>query len=275
MPDIKLIALDLDGTLLTSNKQLSPTDAAALQRAADNGIHIVPTTGRFYGAMPEVIRNLPYVRYVISINGAQVTDLQTGAVLYRAEIPTARAISIMEMLDTYPVIYDCYMDNAAFMTASQKELIDSFAPDEHYRKMLHELRQPVPELKAYLSGKAHGVQKIQFFAQDMVLHRELLKSLPRRLPDIAVSTSVTNNIELNDLRAHKGAAVQVLASYLGIAIADTMACGDGLNDLSMIRTAGVGVAMENACPEIKATADYVTLSCDCGGVAHAIEKFCF
>ena len=76
MPDIRLITLDLDGTLLNSKKELSPENAAALQWAADQGIEIVPTTGRFYGGMPEIIRNLPYLHYAITINGAQVYDVR-------------------------------------------------------------------------------------------------------------------------------------------------------------------------------------------------------
>jgi len=82
MPDYKLIALDLDGTLLNSQKELTPASRAALTRAAEAGIEIVPTTGRFYGGMPESVRELPFIRYVISINGAEVKDLQTGEIIY-------------------------------------------------------------------------------------------------------------------------------------------------------------------------------------------------
>ena len=84
---VGIIALDLDGTLLNSDKELSPGNRAALERAAEAGYEIVPTTGRFYGGMPQVIRELPFVRYVITINGAEVADRRTGEVMYRAEIP--------------------------------------------------------------------------------------------------------------------------------------------------------------------------------------------
>ena len=92
---IGIIALDLDGTLLDSNKELSPGNLAALERAAAAGIEIVPTTGRFYDAMPAVIRQLPFVRYVITINGAEVRDLHTGQVIYQAEIPWQQAVELM------------------------------------------------------------------------------------------------------------------------------------------------------------------------------------
>ena len=87
MPDYKLIALDLDDTLFNSNKELTPRTRRALEKAAARGIEIVPTTGRVFSALPENIKELPFVRYIISVNGAQVMDRTDGAVLYRAEIP--------------------------------------------------------------------------------------------------------------------------------------------------------------------------------------------
>ena len=116
-----IIALDLDGTLLNSRKELSTGNLEALAKAAEAGWEIVPTTGRFYGGMPDFIRGLPFVHYAITINGAYVEDLACGNQIYTAEMPYKQAISIMEYLDKLPVIYDCYMDNDAFMTEALKE----------------------------------------------------------------------------------------------------------------------------------------------------------
>ena len=276
MPNpIGIIALDLDGTLLNSNKELTPGNRAALERAAAHGIEIVPTTGRFYGAMPEVIRQPPFVRYAITINGAQVRDLHTGQMIYQAEIPWRQAVELMGELDQYGVVYDCFMGNNAYMTGELKKLIDSTVSSPHYRKMLHELRQSVPELKEYLTQQQRDVQKIQFFSPDEALRRRLLEELPKRYENIYASSSVPDNVEFNQIRANKGEALMVLADHLGVARTATMAFGDGLNDLSMIKDAGIGVAMANACDESKALADYITLSCDEDGVACGINKFCF
>ena len=95
MPEIKLIALDLDGTLLNSAKELSPRNRAALEAAAGAGIHIVPATGRFYRGMPECIRSLPFVRYVVSINGAEVYDTAAKTTLFSAVIPGAEALKVL------------------------------------------------------------------------------------------------------------------------------------------------------------------------------------
>lgn len=275
MRKIRIIALDLDGTLLNSNKELTPGNFAALQKAADAGIEIVPTTGRFYGGMPEVIRKMPFVHYVITINGAAVYDVRKQQNIAKAEIPMQKAVEIMEYLDTLPVIYDCYMDNWGWMTRAMWEKAEEFAPNAHYMKMIKELRTPVPELKTRLKETGHDVQKIQFFVQDMKLHGELLQSLPMQFPTTAVSTSVSNNIEINDRHANKGEAIGKLAAYLGFDISETMSFGDGLNDLSMIKAAGIGVAMANACSEVLAAADEMTLDCDHDGVAAGIKKFIF
>ena len=276
MPEgIALIALDLDGTLLNSQKELSVRNRQALERAAEAGIHIVASTGRFYGGMPAFIRALPFLRYVLTINGAQVLDVKTGNVIYKAEIPCAQAISIMSFLDEYPVIYDCYQENDAFMTAALKGRIDDLVSSPHYRKMMHELRRPVPELKAFLSGRGLDVQKIQFFTDRPELRLGLMEELPRHFESLAVSSSVSDNVEINQARANKGEALLALAKHLALPRESLLAFGDGLNDISMLRSAGIGLAMENACPEAKAAADDICLSCDDDGVAAGIEKYCF
>lgn len=107
--DIKLILLDLDGTLLTSDKKISPANYAALERAHEKGVHIVPSTGRFFDGIPQVVRDLPFVRYAITVNGAQIYDRAEEKILYRAEIQPVDAERIYDRLDTLPVIYDCFM----------------------------------------------------------------------------------------------------------------------------------------------------------------------
>lgn len=270
-----IIALDLDGTLLNSNKELTSGNLSALEKAVEAGYVIVPTTGRFFGGMPEVIRTLPFLRYAITINGAEVKDLSTGQVIYKAELPKKQATEIMAYLDGFPVIYDCFQGNCAYMTAAQKEQIEIMASNPHYRKMLHELRQSVPELKAFLAGRDMDVQKIQFFTNQPQLRLELMERLPQIFPDILVSSSVIDNVEINFATAHKGAALLALAAHLEVPREKTLAFGDGLNDLTMLRDAGLGIAMENACPEAKALADAITASNDADGVARGIEQYCF
>ena len=273
MRKIKLIALDLDGTLLGSDKQLSAENAAALERAAKEGIEIVPATGRFYRGMPQNVRELPYVRYVITVNGAQVFDVARQQTVCGSEIPWKRAVAVMERLDELDVIYDCYQDGWGWMTQAFYDKAEQFAAHIHSLEMIRNLRTPVPELKACLKERARDVQKIQIFFRDMEKRAEALQALPEAFPDLVVTTSIVNNIEINSREATKGVALQKLAAYLGIPIAQTMAFGDDRNDISMLEEAGIGVAMGNAGEEVKRAADYVTDDCDHSGVARAIQHF--
>ena len=269
-----IIALDLDGTLLASDKSLSQVNRDTLAQAAADGWAVVPTTGRFYGAIPQIVRELPFVRYAITVNGAEVTDLENGNIVYKAEIPYKKVIEIMKFLDGYPLIYDIYQGGEAFMTASMKEKIDIMTDDVHYRKMLKELRQPVDELKAFIAERKQNIQKTQFVTYDADVHKQLMEALPQKFSDIVLTVTAKNNIEINDTKANKGQALWALADYLGVPRENTIAFGDALNDMAMIKAAGTGVAMANACEEIKAAADFFTLSNDEDGVAYGINKFC-
>ena len=175
-------------------------------------------------------------------------------------------------MDSEAVLYDCYQDNDAFMSAAHKARIDEMIRNPHYREMIHRLRKAVPDLKAYLLEKGGDVQKLQLFMPDNELRLRLMAQLPERFEALAVSSSISENIEINDEKAHKGAALLALAKHLGLRREDTYAFGDGLNDLSMLRDAGVGIAMANAEPAAKAAADRLSRSCDEDGVACGIDE---
>lgn len=268
-----IIALDLDGTLLNSNKELSNVNYETLKKAYEKGWAIVPTTGRFYDAMPEVIKQMPFIEYVIVINGAEVVDLNEHKTIYKAEIPHKQAIEIMTYLDQYPLIYDCFEGGAAFMTSAFKDKIDEMASNPHYRKMLRELRKDVDELKEYLKVAKKDVQKIQFFTNDSSLRLDLMQALPNKFDDLVISSSVIDNVEINHYKANKGDALLALADYLNVDKNKTIAFGDGLNDASMLKKAKLGIVMANASDEVKMLGDYITLSCDEDGVAKGIEKY--
>lgn len=270
--DIRLIAFDLDQTVLNAAKEVTPRNKAALERAAAEGILIVPATGRLFQAIPAVIREMPFLRYAITINGAAVFDTLSGTNLYSAEIPREQAVEIMSYLDQFPVIYDCYKDNGGYMTQSMWDQAEIYAPNAYYVQSIRTRRKPVPELKEFLRHETGSVQKIQLFATDPALRTALLKELPLHFTDLAVSSSVSRNVEINHKNANKGAALAGLASRLGLSRSQVMAFGDGLNDISMIREAGIGVAMENAVEEVKAAADLVTGNCEESGVAQMIEQ---
>lgn len=273
--NIKLVLLDLDGTLLDSRKQLPEVNRLALERAAANGITIVPASGRVYGGMPEAVRALPFVRYVIESNGARVYDAVQREIIHRAEIPLDLARRVYDYLDTLPVIYDCYLDGEGYMDRRQYDRIGEFIPDPFLAYQVRAARRPVEDFRGFLASRGQPLQKMQMFflERDRSLRCREFENISRRFPRLTVTSAIDNNIELNIQDATKGNAMILLCHHLGISPRDAMAIGDQSNDLTMLRAAGLAVAMDNGDNRLKAEADYVTGTNDEGGVAQALERF--
>lgn len=271
--NIRLMVTDLDGTLLDSKKNLRKETVNALQAAYERGIEIVPATGRFFKALPEAVSELPFLHYAITINGAEIIDLVKDASVATFGIPVPQAVEIMKYLDTLPIIYDCYMHSWGWMTRSLLERIPEFIHDKAALEFVRHFRKPVDELKEYISRENPDgcVQKIQFFTNDPQLRLEQLEKIKELFGDVSVTSASSNNVEINNIRANKGQALKTLAGYLGIDMKNTAAFGDGLNDLPMIKAAGLGIAMANAEPAVLEAAGFVTLSCDEDGVAYALN----
>ena len=270
---VKLIAFDLDGTLLDRQKNIPQANLQALMAAAEAGVLLVPATGRIYTGIPEQIRALPGARYFITINGAYAYDAQEDRNLYSSELSLELCLRLIQYMDTLPVIYDCYQDNWGFISRSMFQRAGDFIPDPGIMKMMLELRTPVDSLAETLRQKGRPVQKMQMHFQDMAERDRQLKLVAELFPETAVSSSLPWNIEINSAGATKGQALKALCQALGIDLRDTLAFGDGTNDLDMIRTAGIGVAMGNGAEEVKAAADWVAPNNDDAGVAAGIYRF--
>lgn len=272
--EIKLILLDLDGTLLTTDKKISPANYAALEQAAAKGIQIVPCTGRFYDGMPEEVRKLPFLRYAITINGAEIYDAKECKSLYSALISPEKADEVFSLMDTLPVIYDCYQDGRGWMDRTFYDMTDLYGMGDVRPEWIRKMRTPVDDFRGMIRSRNRGIQKTQMFLRDMELRARLLAELPQQFPELIITTSLVNNIEINSSNAHKGAALLELCRQLNIDPAETMAFGDGLNDITMLQTAAVGVAMGNAAQPVKDVADFITDTNDNDGVAKAVQHLC-
>lgn len=272
--DIKLIAIDMDGTLLNSAKELTQKSLDTLREAHERGILIVPSTGRMAQGLPEYIKQLSFVRYIITINGGVVWDLAESVSLFEANIPYARAIEVMEFVQKYDAVNDCYCNGEAIMDRRFMDLIDYHIPDS-LAAVVRRSRKPVDGYVEYMRNMHADVQKIQMFFHDNVKRLAAIQELMQTFPDLTLACSQTYNIELNAASANKGNALTILCRQLGIDIEKTIAFGDGGNDKAMLLAAGYAVAMENGTDDIKAVADYITGSNDEDGVARAIEKLIF
>ena len=271
----RLIAFDLDGTLLDNEKRIPEENLSALYEAAERGVLLVPATGRILRGIPREMRELPFLRYYILSNGALVYDAQEDRTLCRADIPLELTLRVMDYLDTLPVLYDCYQNDVGWMSQSMFEKAPPyFIREPQVLKMVEQLRIRVPDLKETLREHREPVQKIQFFflPEDNALRLETIAHFSERFPALQAASSISNNVEVNSALAGKGNGLLALCGALGIAPEDCMSFGDGTNDLSMLEAAGRGVAMGNADPALIAAADAVCESnLDCG-VAREIRR---
>lgn len=269
---MKIIALDLDGTLLNGEKVVSLRNYAALQAAAERGNWIVPATGRALKAIPEQVMAFPFVRYVISINGANVSDLQKQQTLLCAEIPQKRALELIEFAARYDAMYDCYWQNTGWVDRDFLERVRYYNADEEVVQLIQKTRAPVENLRDFIQNRAETVQKVQLCFRDMGERSAAAEEIAAAFPDIAVTSSFRNNLELNWKNANKGNALRFLAEHLHVPVADTIAFGDSSNDLAMLSAAGTSIAMGNAVSEVRAACDFVTRSNEDDGVAVFLEQ---
>lgn len=270
--DIQLIAIDMDGTLLDDEKQLSERNRAALSACLDRGIYIVPATGRPAGGVPEAVSSIPGIRYGILTNGAKVEDLKTGKMIAEAQIGWEQAAEILEFLSQFPVAYDPYIAGRGKMEARFRNHLDQYGLPAVMQKLVLSTRDEVEDEVALVREGRLSVEKINVFTGDRKLREMLWKRL-EQIQGLAVTSSLEYNLEINASSATKGNGLRCLAEHLGLKMEQTMAFGDGSNDLSMIQAAGFGVAMGNAMDIVKEQADYVTGSNQEDGVADAIERF--
>lgn len=272
--DIKLIALDLDGTLLNSKKQLSDANRKALSECIQNGIIIVPCTGRTADGIPLEVKSIEGIRYAIATNGAVIHDLEKKTVIDTRMLTWELAMELLNFVDDYPVMYDPYIEGRGITERRFLENLSHYCLSEALQEMVKNTRDIYPNIIDYVKNARKPVEKINLFFPDMEGRAKLRADLDK-WDDILVTSSIPNNLEINALGASKGEAIYRLADHLGISRDQTMAIGDGENDFTMIRMAGVGVAMKNGSKELQAEANYVTETNDEDGVAAAIYRLVF
>lgn len=271
MAEIKLIALDLDGTLLDSQKRLSYKNESVLKECISKGIWVVPCTGRIWAGVPEFLRDFPGIRYAITTNGAMIEDVKQRAILDAHKMTCDLALDILEMAAGFRTMYDAYVGGRAFGEERFMAHMEEFGISPLIQKMVRSTREVVPDVREQIRKLGQPVEKINYFFGDMAERARARDALNAR-GDVIVSSSFSNNLEINALGATKGEGILRLAAHLGLRPEETMGIGDGGNDVTMVQMAGIGVAMGNAEDSLKEIADYVTLTNDEDGVAAAIER---
>lgn len=271
---VRLIAFDLDGTFLSDDRRCIPVNMEAVAKAARQGIHIVPCTGRMFGGMPEEIRALPFIRYGITMNGADVYDRDADCHIKESPMDRDAAEAVFDYLDILPVTYDCFLNGEAWVEQAFYQLWSTFIEWEPVRRSMSQTRRPLVGFRDFVRRSPYPVQKITAMFRDQELRLRTMADMRSRFPELLITSSLYNNMEVNDKMANKGSGLAALCAHLGIDLSEVMAFGDASNDMTMIAAAGIGVAMANAEDDLKALANYVTeRDNNAGGVAEAIERF--
>lgn len=269
---IKLIALDLDGTLLNDKKEISARNKSILKKCIQEGIFVVPATGRTVMGIPDVLKCMEGIRYAITLNGGVVIDMQESKVILERKLDFLTTLEILEVVSPFHVMYDVYIDGMGISESGFYDHLDEYHISEEIQKLVRHTRRVVPGIKEYIRQNKGPVEKINLFFSSLA-DRDIIRGLLSDREDIIISSSLENNLEINAAGATKGEGLMRLADYLGLRQEETMACGDGENDITMIQKAGTGVAMANGEADLKAAADYVTAANVEDGVALAIERF--
>lgn len=271
MLDIRLIALDMDGTVLDEQKKISPRTMAALRAAAARGVAVVPATGRTVSGVPEEFMALR-PRYALGSNGATVQDLESGRLLVELPFDLEQALAIYDIVERYPSMISVFVSGESYTDAANAATADVYSPPA-LLTYIRRLRLLVPDMRALMRREGASIEKFSILYRDYPTRDAAWAAVQRAFPQVVITSSVGSNMEINAPGVHKGRGLAELARVLGLRPDQVMACGDSGNDLGMIEYAGLGVAMGNASPEVKAAAQYITLDNEHDGVAIAVEKF--
>lgn len=269
---IKMIAFDCDGTLLNDKKEMTAHTRNVLLRAMEQGIEVLAATGRPLTGVPKEVTALPGIRYALTSNGARIVDLKEQKVIYESTMPIHTAKQILDLFSQYDTYREVFIDGVGYSMASELEKAEEYVILPSMARYLKECRIGVQDLYEKLEKEKKQVDKVHALFKNISEKEKAFLQI-KEIPNITATGAMENNIEVNALGVNKGIGLLKLGELLGIKREEIMACGDGMNDLEMIREAGLGVAMANAVQEVKDAADFVTDSNEKDGVAKAIEMF--
>lgn len=280
---IRLIAIDMDGTILSPDHSISTKNKQAILAAQSNGIEVVIATGRSFSEAIGPVRsaglNLPY----ICLNGAEVRD-ESGELISATHIVENDIQKIISILETHTIDYQLFIDTLIY-TKSIKDQIDTFvqlaeaanqipAVDEIRKEVMDRVERGfVIQLDSYdqiINQRGSEIYKV-FGTSFNRLNLDNARKALQLLPGLAISSSGAGNLEITNKNAQKGIAVEQYAKSKGTTMENVMVIGDSYNDISMMERAGRSVAMGNAPAEIKAECTEVTTTNEHDGVGLAIE----
>jgi Cof subfamily protein (haloacid dehalogenase superfamily) len=268
----KLIAMDMDGTLLNSKKEVSERTREVLGKAAALGVKLVVCTGRIFTSALVYADIIGSSAPVVASNGAYIREKDRNEIIYEKNLDPDKALKIAGMAERYgfyPHIFtaDTIYTKKIIHFSENYNRWNQTSPEEYKSKI-----NVVDDFEAAIGECRDRLLKVAVMTDDIEnlqrLRREITESV-----EISIMSSYYNSFEAMEAGVSKGSAVKYLADYFGFSTEEVICIGDNENDLSMIEYAGLGVAMGNSEENLKEIADYITETNDNDGVAAVIEKF--
>ena len=265
--DYKILVLDIDGTLYNSEKRITSATKAAIYKAREQGNIIAIASGRPLPGIHDVSRELELAEkggYIMAYNGGRILNVQTNEYISEITLPPEYIPRIAALAEKYGVA----------VVGHASEMLVTEQPDDEIINLEARLnKMPVVEIPSLADYRENSLYKCIITGDGDKLV-ELEKIAAKEFEgELSVYRSEPYFLEVLPLGIDKARGIDVLAAHLGMTKDEVIACGDGFNDLSMIKHAGLGVAMANAQKVVKESADYVTDSCDDDGLVSVIEKF--
>lgn len=277
MKDIKLVALDLDGTLFDNSSRISKRNLTAIRSITDKGIHVVISTGRPFEGIPFDQIKGTGINYAITANGSGIYEISTGKCLYENAMDEELVTPILNFLLTRDIHMDAFIGGKGYTPIQCVETAQKLTVPSSIKNYIITTRTRLDNILQFIHENQLKVQKmtLNFYpaADGTLIDRETVRKFLVSNPSITTVCGGYNNLEFTRADTNKGVGLRKLAEILGVNPDATMAIGDTENDLAIIEAAGIGVAMGNATDAVKARADYVTTTNTKDGVAAAIEHF--
>jgi len=271
--DIKLIALDMDGTLLNEQGRLSLSSRRVLEKVMKEGIHVVISTGRVFSALPEDVLDVDGMEYVITSNGANILKLKGQSTVYSNLIGEDSILEILPHIQDEDIMIEAFFDHGVVAERRCLENLQRYGMVTE-RSQIYTLstRKPVENIEQVIKEKANRMENINLIFSNKEKRAEYWRFLSK-FPSITVTSSMPYNLEIGGATTSKADALQHLCGLLNVPHNQVMACGDSENDLEMLKFAGLSVAMANAAEPLKKIAHFITKTNREDGVAHAIQRF--
>lgn len=269
---IRLIAADMDGTLLRSDKTVSKRTVRTLNSAIQKGCVFVPATGRVAKMLPKAAASIPGVCWAITSNGASVLNLKTKAPIFTDLMTEEQSVRILTKLCATGYLTEAYCSGVAYSERRALDRMLKLNPPEWVVRLVYESQIFVDSLPEFIASHRARLEKVNMPYLPDAPREQLYRELSQ-CTEFSICSSCSTNIEINKAGCSKGKALKFLCEKLGILPEEVMAEGDGGNDMSMLKYAGLAVAMQNAEKEVLAQANFITKSNDEDGAAAAVEKF--